>query len=210
QVYLTPGYRYRPWCVVDSSRFFVHLWIGPRANCYYFGNYYGGFNRWGFSPWCDWNYRNRRCYDPIWSWCHTHYRRQGVDYIGLGPSAHGLEKSGAVRRWNIRDYAEWIVAVERGNDPVEGAEHLTAAQKRLIERVINAFEDSGFLLKDVLAWKKPSAHHRAQKVSIVFERRNLPEKAEEWEGWRLGNLAPIYEPIAWFSSLIKLRLPTIF
>lgn len=24
------------------------------------------------------------------------------------------------------------------------------------------------------------------------------EEAEKWDGWRLGNLAPIYEPIAWF------------
>ena len=72
--------------------------------------------------------------------------------------------------------------------------------RRTIHRVINAFEDSGFLLKDTLAWKKPSAHHRAQRISIVLERRGLLEKAEKWEGWRLGNLAPIWEPIAWFMK----------
>ncbi len=38
-----------------------------------------------------------------------------------------------------------------------------------VHRVVNAFEDSGFLLKDMLAWKKGSAHHRAQRVSIVFQ-----------------------------------------
>ncbi len=82
-VYLTPGWRYRPWCVVDSSRFFVHLWIGPRSNCYYFGNYYGSYgSRFGLTPWCNWSYRSRGCYDPLWSWCNTHYRRQGIDYIG--------------------------------------------------------------------------------------------------------------------------------
>ncbi|MCL2117268.1 MAG: site-specific DNA-methyltransferase [Planctomycetaceae bacterium] len=53
-------------------------------------------------------------------------------------------------------------------------------------------------MKDMLAWKKSSAHHRAQRVSIVFERRGLKQDASEWEGWRLGNLAPIWEPIAWF------------
>jgi site-specific DNA-methyltransferase (adenine-specific) len=70
--------------------------------------------------------------------------------------------------------------------------------RRTIHRVINAFEDCGFLLKDTLAWKKPSAHHRAQRVSIVLDRRGLEEDAKKWEGWRLGNLAPIWEPIAWF------------
>ena len=72
--------------------------------------------------------------------------------------------------------------------------------RRTIHRVINAFEDSGFLLKDILSWKKPSAHHRAQRVSIVLERRGLQEEAKKWEGWRLGNLAPIWEPIAWFMK----------
>jgi len=70
--------------------------------------------------------------------------------------------------------------------------------RRTIHRAINAFENSGFLLKDMLAWKKPSAHHRAQRISIVFERRGLEQQAEQWQGWRLGNLAPIFEPIAWF------------
>lgn len=76
--------------------------------------------------------------------------------------------------------------------------------RRTIHRVINAFEDSGFLLKDVLAWKKPSAHHRAQRVSIVFERRGMMVAADKWDGWRLGNLAPIWEPIAWFMKPYKI------
>ena len=76
--------------------------------------------------------------------------------------------------------------------------------RRTIHRVINAFEESGFLLKDILAWKKPSAHHRAQRVSIVLERRGLKKEAQEWEGWRLGNLAPIWEPIAWFIKPYKI------
>lgn len=76
--------------------------------------------------------------------------------------------------------------------------------RRTIHRVINAFEDSGFLLKDTMAWKKPSAHHRAQRVSIVLERRGLTEEAKKWDGWRLGNLAPIWEPIAWFMKPYKI------
>ncbi len=76
--------------------------------------------------------------------------------------------------------------------------------RRTIHRLINAFEDSGFLLKDILAWKKPSAHHRAQRVSIVLERRGLTEEAKKWKGWRLGNLAPIWEPIAWFMKPYKI------
>ena len=76
--------------------------------------------------------------------------------------------------------------------------------RRTIHRVVNAFEDSGFLLKDMLAWKKESAHHRAQRVSIVFQRRGLEAEAEAWHGWRLGNMAPVYEPIAWFVKPYKI------
>ena len=72
--------------------------------------------------------------------------------------------------------------------------------RRTIHRVVNAFEDSGFLLKDMLAWKKKSAYHRAQRVSVVFERRGLQKEAEQWHGWRLGNLAPLFEPIAWLTK----------
>jgi len=81
-----------------------------------------------------------------------------------------------------------------------GASLFVFGARRTLHRVINAFEDENFLMKDMLAWKKSSAHHRAQRVSIVFERRGLEKEANEWEGWRLGNLAPIWEPIAWFTK----------
>lgn len=85
-----------------------------------------------------------------------------------------------------------------------GGSSFVFGARRTLHRVINAFEDSGFLLKDVLVWKKESAHHRAQRLSIVFERRGLIDEAEKWKGWRLGNLAPIYEPIAWFIKPYKM------
>ena len=85
-----------------------------------------------------------------------------------------------------------------------GASLFVFGARRTLHRVINAFENSGFLLKDTLAWKKGSAHHRAQRISIVFERRGLQEEAENWAGWRLGNLAPAYEPIAWFVKPYKI------
>ena len=85
-----------------------------------------------------------------------------------------------------------------------GASLFVFGARRTIHRVVNAFEDSGFLLKDMLAWQKESAHHRAQRVSIVFARRGLEAEAKAWRGWRLGNLAPLYEPIAWFVKPYKI------
>jgi site-specific DNA-methyltransferase (adenine-specific) len=88
----------------------------------------------------------------------------------------------------------------------EGASLFVFGARRTLHRAINAFEDSGFLLKDVLAWKKPSAHHRAQRINNVLEKRGLEKEMQEWEGWRLGNLAPIYEPIAWFFKPYKITI----
>lgn len=47
----------------------------------------------------------------------------GAGYLGLGPAAHGYD--GAVRRWNIAPYAEWLRCVRDGRDPIAGSEDLT-------------------------------------------------------------------------------------
>ena len=49
---------------------------------------------------------------------------RGVPYAGLGPSAH--EFDGAVRRWNVSPYAEWLSRVDAGEDPIDDREQLTA------------------------------------------------------------------------------------
>jgi site-specific DNA-methyltransferase (adenine-specific) len=102
------------------------------------------------------------------------------------------------QRW-CQSWAEMILPKMKN-----GASLFVFGARRTIHRVVNAFEDSGFLLKDILAWKKGSAHHRAQRVSIVYERRGLATEAEAWRGWRLGNLAPVYEPIAWCIKPYKI------
>ena len=136
--------------------------------------------------------------------------------LGQSPAQYG--KSGFKRRgkpingWSQADrnigkeYEDWCRSWVQLVEPKlkNGASLFVFGARRTIHRAINAFEDSGFLLKDILAWKKPSAHHRAQRVSIVFDRRGLKDAADAWKGWRLGNLAPIYEPIAWFVKPYKI------
>ena len=101
-----------------------------------------------------------------------------------------------------REYEEWCRSWARMVFPKlkNGSSAFLFGARRTIHRVVNAFEDSGFLMKDILAWKKRSAFHRAQRVSVVFERRGLEAAAEDWSGWRLGNLAPLFEPIAWLTK----------
>ena len=77
------------------------------------------------------------------------------------------------------------------------------AGRRYAHRCIVALEDAGFTFKDMLAWEKNNAPHRAQRLSIIYERRNDFETAREWEGWRVANLRPLFEPILWFQKPYK-------
>lgn len=77
------------------------------------------------------------------------------------------------------------------------------AGRRLAHRAVVAMEDAGFCLKDQLAWVRQRAPHRAQRVSTVFERRGDHANADQWQGWRVGNLRPVYEPILWLTRPYK-------
>lgn len=139
-------------------------------------------------------------------------------YLGQSPAQEG--KSGFKRRgkpirgWssadrNIgREYEDWCFEWGEMVYPLikKGGSVFIFGARRTIHRAIVALEDTGFLLRDILIWKKPSAHHRSQRAEIVFERRGEQELAQKWQGWRLGNLAPIYEPIAWLFKPYDLTI----
>lgn len=81
-----------------------------------------------------------------------------------------------------------------------GASCFIFAGRRYAHRCIVAMEDSGFTFRDMLGWDKQRAAHRAQRVSSVLRRRHDEENAKKWEGWRLANLRPEFEPILWFQK----------
>lgn len=55
----------------------------------------------------------------------------GVPYLAAGPSAHSFD--GAVRRWNVSAYTEWIRRLEKGGSLIAGEETLTPENKRAEE-----------------------------------------------------------------------------
>ncbi len=130
----------------------------------------------------------------------------------LGQSPAQIGKSGFKRRgkpingWNAadrnipREYQAWCSQWTDLLFPIlkEGASVFIFGARRTLHRAIVAFEESGFLLRDVLAWEKPNAHHRAQSLENLIRNRGLPDVADKWVGWKVGNLAPMWEPIAWF------------
>lgn len=138
-------------------------------------------------------------------------------YLGSSPAQ---EKAGAVfkRRgkplngWSESDrqipmqYYDWCKswAGEWYRVLKPGASAFIFAGRRLAHRCICALEDVGFTYKDMLAWEKERAPHRAQRISVVFDRRSDKSSSFQWEGWRVGNLRPSFEPILWFYKPYKI------
>lgn len=137
-------------------------------------------------------------------------------YLGTSP---GQIKAGAVFKkrgkpingWSEadkkipREYQEWCAqwASEWLRVLKPGGSAIIFAGRRLSHRCISALEDEGFVFKDMFAWLRHRAPHRAQRVSLVYERRQDWENAEKWIGWRLGNLRPTFEPILWLMKPYK-------
>jgi len=96
------------------------------------------------------------------------------------------------QEWCESFAAQWIRVLK------PGASAIIFAGRRLSHRCTIALEDAGFTFKDSFAWLRESAPHRAQRLSVVFQKRGDSRTAEVWEGWRVGNLRPIYEPVLWF------------
>ena len=65
-------------------------------------------------------------------------------------------------------------------------------------------EDAGLSLKDNIAWMKTRAPHRAQRLSVIYDRRGNELASKDWNGWRVGNLQPTFEPIMWFTKPYKI------
>jgi site-specific DNA-methyltransferase (adenine-specific) len=129
--------------------------------------------------------------------------KMGSGFKRRGKPINGWSKADLDRP---REYEQWCSSwaglVFGAMKP--GGSVLLFGGRRTIHRAITAMEDSGFLLRDLLAWVKPAAHHKAQSLSKLLDRRGMHEEARRWEGWRLGNLAPLYEPIAWFFKPYKI------
>ena len=101
------------------------------------------------------------------------------------------------QQWCASWASEWLRVLKPGGSC------FVFAGRRYAHRCIVALEDAGFTFKDMLAWEKSTAPHRAQRVSEIYKRRKNDEDSQKWEGWRVANLRPLFEPILWFQKPYK-------
>lgn len=117
------------------------------------------------------------------------FRRRGKPINGWSEADARIPRE--YYEWCSQWAPEWLRVLKPGGSA------LIFAGRRLAHRCISALEDAGFNFRDLLAWTRPRATHRAQRLSIVFERRGDTARAGQWSGWRVGNLRPVFEPIIW-------------
>lgn len=122
----------------------------------------------------------------------TMFSKRGKPINGWSASDRNIPKQ--YQDWCTEWAPDWYRVLK------PGASAIVFAGRRLAHRCVCALEDAGFCFKDSLAWLRSHAPHRAQRISVVYRRRGDHSNAEKWDGWRVGNLRPIYEPILWFTK----------
>ena len=125
--------------------------------------------------------------------------RAGAVFKSRGKPLNGWSESD---RQIPRQYYEWCLTWSKEWLRVlkPGGSAIIFAGRRLSHRCTSAMEDTGFTYKDSLAWLRDRAPHRAQRLSVVYSKRGDEANERSWEGWRVGNLRPTFEPILWFTK----------
>lgn len=124
------------------------------------------------------------------------FRHRGKPLNGWSEADRNISKE--YYDWCCGWAGEWLRVLK------PGATAFVFAGRRMAHRCIAAMEDNGFIFRDMICWEKEMAVHRAQRISVVYDRRGDKENAEKWEGWKVGNLRPVFEPILWFMKPYKL------
>ncbi len=124
------------------------------------------------------------------------FKKRGKPINGWSEADREIPKQ--YYEWCAQWAGEWLRVLKTGGSV------FIFAGRRYAHRCIAALEDAGFSFRDMFAWMRQRAPHRAQRVSVVYERRGDEASSEKWQGWRVGNLRPTFEPVLWFSKPYKI------
>lgn len=91
----------------------------------------------------------------------------------------------------------WLLECKRVLKPASPL--LIMCGRQLQHHFTIAAEDCGLVYKDYIVWDKVAAPFRAQRVKCVLDKRNIAYEGND----RLGNLAPLHEPIVYLFKPYK-------
>lgn len=124
------------------------------------------------------------------------FKKRGKPLNGWSEADRAIPKE--YYNWCSNWASDWYRVLKPGGSAI------VFAGRRLSHRFVCAMEDAGFTLKDSIAWLRSRAPHRAQRISEVYKRRGDLSAEKSWEGWRVGNLRPTYEPVIWLTKPYKI------
>jgi site-specific DNA-methyltransferase (adenine-specific) len=87
---------------------------------------------------------------------------------------------------------KWLSEIYRVTKPCSPV--MIMCGRQMQHRFTCAAENVGFIFKDYITWDKMKAPFRAQKINCVLSKRGVLGVNDNI---RLGNLAPVCEPIVW-------------
>ncbi len=122
----------------------------------------------------------------------TKHQKEDTSFKRRGKPLNGWSKQDKqipyeYENW-CRKWASELMRITKEGSPI-----LIFSSRRFQHRVCNALEDSGFIIRDILIWEKNRCNAKAQHINNILHKRGIFEK--KYENYRLGNLAPMYEPI---------------
>lgn len=101
------------------------------------------------------------------------------------------------KKWDtIDNYYQWCKdrADELFRVLKPGAFCLIFSGTRTQHRMVCAFEDAGFEIKDQIMWCYSQGFPKSRDIGKGFDKQNKPELSKQWDGWGT-NLKPTHEPI---------------
>lgn len=134
------------------------------------------------------------------------HKNTNLALMGESPAMKGTTfktRGKPINGWNEADkkiayeYQDWCSSWTKELFRVtkEASPILLFSSRRYLHRVCSALEDEGFLIRDILIWKKDKCNAKAQRVQNVLRKRGIENSS--FDNYRIGNLQPIYEPIIW-------------
>lgn len=124
------------------------------------------------------------------------FKRRGKPLNGWSEADKKIPQE--YQEWCSLWASDWLRVLKPGGSCI------IFAGRRYAHRCIIAMEDAGFTFKDMLSWEKNKAPYRAQRLSAIYSRRGDEVNAKKWDGWRVANLRPLFEPILWFQKPYKM------
>lgn len=115
----------------------------------------------------------------------TTFKRRGKPINGWSESDKKIPYE--YQKWCDK-WAKELFRITKQASPI-----LIFSSRRFQHRVATSLEDNGFMIRDILIWKKDKCNAKAQRINKVLEKRGIID--ETFDNYRLGNLAPYYEPI---------------